>query len=387
MRKLSIAGLLIARLAVAGYSGYLQIQTVPSKAGSSDSYSFPLLISGTYPVFATVPNGGRVVNTVTCGVDSIPCPADLIFATDPTCSALLNGWEIVSWSAVTGQISAIVQLPKLSFTAPQSIFACVGNAAVTSWQGGTRGAAWDPNYMVSLHMEESSGTVLYDSTANANNATKRTASNPAPTSGGILGSAQQFAGAVGSSNNDYALFASLTPATPNYTIEYWAIPSSFGNQDVVALESSGGAPNIFTGFYWYPAGTIVYRNSYASSLTPTAVRTTPTGALHNIVFVRSGNTMNVFVDGVAGTQESGFGSGGEQWKGLGWDGGPNGSTNSFRGLLDEVCFSNVARSTDYIVARYNNLSSPSTFYSVSAFTTVVPVPPSTTRADSQVAIY
>jgi hypothetical protein len=141
-----------------------------------------------------------------------------------------------------------------------------------------------------------------------------------------------------------------------------------------------------TGFNWYPHGTILFKNSYAG-LTPTAPTTASTGTFHYIAFVRDGNNMNVYLDGVAGTPVSGWSTSPEQWKGLGWDGGANVSFNSFNGTLDEVFYSNVVRSGDYITARFNNLTTPQTFYSVGSYTAATVAPPSTTRTNSQVSIF
>jgi len=385
MKKLLALGLICCYPGFCGYLGYVLFQTIPSQAGSSLTSPYSLLLTGTFPAFATVANGGQVVNTTSCGVNSIVCPADLIFAEDSGCSEAFGGWDVISYSPVTGQLTAAVEIPLLSNTRPVKIYGCVGNAAVTSFQGGPQGSAYDSNYLLALHMEEGTGTTLYDSTANANNAIRKANSSPAPTASGRVGGGQRFTGTANSTNNDYALFQTPTALTNTYTIEYWTNATSYIDYDSVFLESSSGEPNVMSAFFWFPAGSVIYRNSWGG-LSPTAPVTVPPGAFHYIVFARNGDSMNVFVDGVAGTAASGFGTGMERWKGLGWDGGP-GSANSFNGIMDEVFYSNIARSPDYVTARYNNISSPSTFYSVSPFTINKAAPPSTTRANSQVTIF
>jgi len=383
-KALAVLGL-SCHLAFGGYGGYILFQTVPSKAGASATSPYSLLIEGTFPQFATIANGGKVAHTTTCGVDSIVCPADLTFASDAGCVARYSGWEIIGYSPTTGQLTASIGIPTLSNASPVKVYGCVGNSSVTTFQGGSRGAAYDSNYQLALHMEETSGSTLYDSTANANNALKKASGNPSPTPVGEVGAAQHFLGTANSANNDYALFESLTPAIDTYTIEYWTKASSYISFDSVFLASSSGTPNRFTGFNWYPPGTVIYWNSWSTGLTPVAPATASLGVFHYIVFVRNADSMNVYVDGVAGTPDSGFGTGNEQWKGLGWDGGATGT--SFNGVLDEVYYSNTARSADYITARFNNLSSPSTFYTVGPYTTVSVMPLSTTRANSQVDIF
>lgn len=385
MKKLSILALLTCYPALGGYGGYLLFQTVPSKAGSASTSPYSLLINGTFPAFATTANSGKVFNTTTCGVNGIVCPADLIFAKDSGCSAPYGGWDVIAYSATTGQLTVSVEIPTLFTTRPVKIYGCAGNAVVTTFQGGSRGAAYDNNYLVGLHMEETSGTTLHDSTANANDTIKKATGNPAPTTSGLAGAAQRFAGTANSVNNDYALFSSLTAATATWTAEFWINATSFVNVDSIFEATSSGMPTEFLGFYWFPPGTLRYFNSY-NPLTPTPSVLIGAGSFHNVAFVRNLDIMNVYVDGVAGIAASGFGTNTEQFKGLGWDGGAGG-INSFNGVIDEVFYSNVARSADYLTARYNNLSSPSTFYTVGAYTLNTTAPPSTTRANSQINLF
>ncbi len=386
MKKILALWLMSCCPAFCGYGGYILFQTVPSMAGSSITSPYSLLISGTFPVFATVANGGKVVNTVSCGVDSIGCPADLIFTADSGCTAPFTGWDVQTYSPATGQLTVSVEIPTLSNTRAVKVYGCVGNAVITTFQGGPQGAAYDSNYLLALHMEETSGTALHDSTANANDAIKKGAVNPSPAASGMIGAAQRFVGTANSANNDNALFLSPTPLENTYTIEYWTNASSYINEDSVFLESSGGSPSIYTGYFWFPGGAVVFENTWNTSLSPGAPRAVPTGSFHYVVFTRNNDIANVYVDGVAGSSKSGYGTGMERWKGLGWDGAA-GAANSFNGVLDEVFFSSVVRSQDYIVARYNNLSSPSTFYTIGPYTVNTTAPPSTTRANSQINIF
>ena len=64
MKKLLILALISCYPALGGWAGYVLFQTVPSKAGTTATSPYSLLISGTFGSFATVANGGNVVNTV-----------------------------------------------------------------------------------------------------------------------------------------------------------------------------------------------------------------------------------------------------------------------------------------------------------------------------------
>ncbi len=379
MKKLLILALISCHPALAGWSGYVLFQTVPSKAGATNTAPYSLLINGTFPSFATTTNGGNVVNTVSCGVNSIVCPADLVFTLDSGCSVPFGGWDVLSYSPSTGQLIAEIELPVLSVTRPVKVYGCAGNVLVTAFQGGIRGAAYDNNYLLALHMDETSGTTLHDSTANANDAIKKAVTSPRPTTAGRVGGAQMFSGAANSAANDYALFRSLTAATSTWTVEYWTNALSYINIDSVFLGVQ------FMGFSWYPPGEVRYFNLHNNTL-PMATSVAGAGSYHYIVYTRDGDTANVFVDGAMSPAASGFGTGTDQFRGLGWDGGAN-TVDSFNGALDEVYYSNISRSADYVTARFNNLSSPSTFYTVSPFTIPSPTLRSTTRANSQINIF
>jgi hypothetical protein len=102
--------------AFGGYTGYRLFTINHTLTGTANSTNFTVLISGTYAEFATTGNGGNVQNTVSCGVNSITCPADLVFTSDAGCSSPLAGWEFESYTATTGQIVAWVIVPTLSVT-------------------------------------------------------------------------------------------------------------------------------------------------------------------------------------------------------------------------------------------------------------------------------
>jgi hypothetical protein len=235
-------------------------------------------------------------------------------------------------------------------------------------------------------MDETSGTILHDSTVNGNDAVKKSTTAPTPVTTAKLNGGQQFSGTPNTANNDYARFESITPPASSYTIEYWSNAVSYKNQDTVFLAPHTSGPYIYTGFYWYPSGTILYKNTW-NPAAPSAAAVASTGTFHNIVFVRDNDTMNVYLDGVAGTVATGFGTGGQSWSGLGWDQPPAAYYNTFSGTLDEVFYSRIARTPAYITARYNNVNSPSTFYTVGPFTTITSSPRSTTRANSQVNVF
>ncbi len=82
----SLALLCCCAPAFGGYAGFRVFTINHTLTGTANSTNFTVLISGTYAEFATTANGGKVQNTVSCGVNSITCPADLVFTSDAACS-------------------------------------------------------------------------------------------------------------------------------------------------------------------------------------------------------------------------------------------------------------------------------------------------------------
>jgi hypothetical protein len=385
--RVLVAALISLTPIFAAWDGRMLLQTVPEKAGGATTAPYSLLISGTFPDLAVVSSGGHVVNTVSCGVDSITCPADVIFSRDSQCTVPYAGWDILGYSGATGQLTAMVELPQLSDIRPSKVYICAGNPLISTFQGGARGAAYDNNYLLALHMDETSGTVLRDSTVNANDAVKESAAAPSAVADAKVGGGQHFAGTRNSANNDYARFLSNTAPTSSYTIEYWSNAISYVNQDAVFLSPhASGGPLTYVGFNWYPAGKIAFRNSWGSPM-PLAPAVATAGIFHNLVFVRDDDTMNIYLDGAPGTAASGFGTSAAIWSGLGWNEGVSVAYNSFNGTLDEIFYSKIARGPAYITARYNNVNNPAAFYTVGPFTPIPPVQHSTTQADSQVNVF
>jgi len=195
--------------ASAAYTGYRLFTTDHTKTGTADSTDFTVLISGTWTEFrTTIHNNGKVYNSVTCGAGPITCPADLVFASDSICQTLLT-WEIQNYDASTGLVVAWVKVPTLSASVDTLIYACAGNAAVTTFQGGSTGAAYDSNTKAVYHFEASAA----DSSSAGN--TLNPVNSPTVTAGQI-GQAASFNG----SNYSEAAGFTWTGSSP-ITVTFW----------------------------------------------------------------------------------------------------------------------------------------------------------------------
>ncbi|MGA2118739.1 MAG: hypothetical protein ABSH56_28795 [Bryobacteraceae bacterium] len=353
-----------------GYSGYRVFTIDHTLTGTVNSTNFTILLSGTFAEFATTTNGGQVQNTVTCSVNSITCPADLVFTSDSGCSNPLAGWEFESYTASTGQIIAWVLVPTLSVTANTLIYACVGNPAITSFQGGSQGAAFDSNTKVVYHFPNGTTLSTNDSSSGGCNATP--ANSPTAVTGEI-GGGVHFNG----SNQDVECSSFSWTGTSAVTVSFWNYVTSAEEQNSFAFTVGNSAttdPHRFAAAVPWGNGQLFW--DYGINETGTgrvaATYTPYLGAWTYVTLVSSGsaNTYQaIYLDGTVNVSASSSASstvtgdlivGAYPWAsqyGLPYQ----------NGNMDEFRISNVVRSPSWILAEYNNQSSPSTFATASSF--------------------
>lgn len=352
--------------AFGGYTGYRSFTIDHTQTGSANSANFTVLISGTYAEFATVANGGKVKNTVSCGVNSITCPADLIFTSDSGCASPLAGWEIESYTASTGDIIAWVIVPTLSVTSNTLIYACAGNAAITTFQGGSAGSAFDSNTKVVYHFQSSandSGPSGYTLTPH---------NSPVVVTGKI-GQAASFNGV-----NQYAEASSFPwTGTSAATVSFWNYVTSADQQNSFAFtvgNSAGTDAHRFSASVPWANGQLFW--DYGINGTGTgrvaATYTSYLGAWTYVTLVSTGsaNTYQaIYLNGSVNVSAASSASStvtGDLLIG-GYPYATQYGPPYENGYIDEFRISNVVRSASWILAEYNNQNSPSAFYTASAF--------------------
>jgi hypothetical protein len=353
-----------------GYTGYRLFTINHTLTGTVNSTNFTVLLSGTFAEFATTANGGHVQNTVPCGVNSITCPADLVFTSDSGCSKPLGGWEFESYTAATGQIIAWVIVPTLSVTTNTLIYACVGNPAITTFQGGSPGSAFDSNTKVVYHFPNGTTLSANDSSSGGCNATP--ANSPAAVTGEI-GGAVHFDGV----NQDVECSSFPWTGTSAVTVSFWNLVTSAEEQTSFAFTVGNSAatdPHRFAAsvpwsvgiLYWdygiNGTGTGRVQVSYSSYL----------GAWTYVTLVSTGaaNTYQaIYLNGAEVASASSSASStvtGDLLVG-GYPYANQYGSPYHNGSIDEFRISNVVRSPSWILAEYNNQSSPSTFATASSF--------------------
>jgi prepilin-type N-terminal cleavage/methylation domain-containing protein len=332
-------------------SYYRTVTIDHTKVPNTDQTNFPMLFSGMYSYLATVANGGLVQN-----INGY----DITFTSDAAGTQLLP-FEIESWSATTGQITAWIKVPAVSHSTDTTIYLQYGNSATTTDQSNKPGV-WTNNYVLVQHLGESSGTSIADSTGNGHTGTKNTASHPAAAAG-IIGNAQSFNG----TSSDWITFpdtASMNfTSAQSYTISTWVNASSLTSswQTIAEVSRSSGPWYglwITSNNHWGLGGNYGQsQNIYGSAAS--------TNSWHYLVGIQQGSVQRIlYVDGASsatgsvdpgGSTSSGGGIGADDTTIYSGGTFPD---EEFNGKIDEVRISNVARSADWTSTEYNNQGWP-----------------------------
>lgn len=319
-----------------------------TKVGATDHTDFPVTVSGTYAYLRTVANGGSVQNAN---------GYDVGFYSDLALTTKLK-WETHKYVASTGEVVYCVKVPSVSHTTDTVFYMGYGDAGITTDQSDPTNA-WNSGFNAVYHFGTSASLVLTDSTANALTLTNN---GSVGASAGQVNGAANFPTPVGVgllSHADTAAFR-LTTA---FTVEVWINAASTSGYRTIIEKSDG------TNFSYYidletttnkPRGLITQSGSFKVI---TSGASLSLGANAHVVLTYDGTTLRLFKNGVAdGTlAAAGASDGNSDILSIGSD---RGTQNFFQGALDEIRFSNVARSVDWLLATYNNLATPSTFYTL-----------------------
>lgn len=256
-------------------------------------------------------------------------------------------YEREYWQSGTGELVAWVKVD-ISSTVDKDIYIYYGNSGMATDQSATTGV-WDSGYRGIWHMSDDPSGLVYDSSSNGNNMTADASMNASDLVNGYIGQAIHFDGAadelVNTSPSGYT-------APSDYTMSAWFYYASdpTGWENFYSHTTTGGnydpqwAMNNNT-IDIYDGATINF-GTYAGG----------GGSWHKIDYIRTGDTgSNVvaYIDGVQfGTAQahnadilvpSTIYIGASSLNGELWT-----------GQLDEVRYSEVARSTAWIQTEYNN---------------------------------
>ncbi len=260
-----------------------------------------------------------------------------------------------------GHLVAWVNIPHLSSIFDTTIFMYYGNQTAADQQNHT--AVWDSNYLMIQHLEEPSGT-RYDSTIHKNNATIYNTVTKALQ--GKIDGADQF------SSSGYERIAAGFLSTSAVTIELWLKPTSYSTTTWTKYINTG--PTTTTGITGGQSSKTT-DSWYLSMTWDAGTKSIGTGSFasgyvwNHITIAWNGSFAIVYRNGIK-IRESPI-SGTPDWANRPLTLGSNyGGTELFSGALDEIRVSNIARSSAWIQASYNNQKDTTTFYIIKTEETI-----------------
>jgi hypothetical protein len=344
---------------------YSKALTIQGSLVPSTQANFPVLVFDTDTALKTVGNGGHVQNA---------SGYDIVYGLDQFCTSTLS-YERETYTASSGAVLDWVNVPSVAGTSNTAIYRCYGNVTISSSQQNVAGT-WSNGYVSVFH--GGIGSLNLNDSLGTNSLTNNGLS---AYSSGVIGGGVATVG-----TGTWAKKASptgLPVGTAQRTLEFWAYltsapvsannfePFSYGNLSACGndgFEVMAGYPGLIVGApaEWYfmdevcnqffsfhsvdiggwhylaaafPSGGTV--NGSTQTYYDGALQTTNTYVKASLTHAFSTPTpANLQINNPAGTAV------------------PAGS------YVDELRISNVARSAAWITAQYNNMTSPSTFYSV-----------------------
>jgi len=311
--------------------------TIDHTQVSSTLTNFTVVLNTTIANLKSTGSGGSVTDAQ---------GDDIVFTSDNTCTTMINWDPLEAWNSSTGAITAWIKIASVSSSADTDFYICYGKAAITTFQGGSAGAAWDSNFRGVWHLSDNAATTtVVDSTGHANGTNQVNTSTV--TVAGQEANALNYANSTDYTTTTDAGFTS----TNTWTVCAWINPLA-QRGTIMRNDDSGNAT------YFQVSATAHLIVGPGVFLTGSTAMT-PGTWYHACVVSITGTSTTVYLNGVSdgttatvtpwNTQPSEFG-------------GDPFSTNM--GKLDELELSNTNRSVDWISAAYNNTKSGTTFITV-----------------------
>ncbi|MHA2245220.1 MAG: DUF2341 domain-containing protein, partial [Candidatus Hodarchaeales archaeon] len=319
---------------------------IDKSQANSDLTNYPLLIDITDSSFKT----GQVQSD-----------ADDFLFTDANGTKLPHEIEYFYQGGSSGQLIAWVKVPLL-FSSEDTVismyYSDINTNQLTNQEHPED--VWDSNYLGVWHLSEDPTGTIYDSTSNNNDAI----------SYGSMASNDQVSGQISGSldfdgTDDYISWTTAMSRTTG-TYSWWMYANSVtGERNYIANGAYRERISLWDDVVKIETDTddeyFEFDQSSISANTWT-----------HIVFVRSGDVGNIYINGYNVQQVTETGA---DFLTVSCIGGTSDATRMVDGIIDEVHISSTASSADRILAEFENQESPNTFYSVGTEVTFDLIPP------------
>jgi hypothetical protein len=311
----------------------------------STQTNFPVLIKLSDKRFSRVGHGGKVQN---------PNGYDIRPYSDAGLTTPITAYELEQYGP-NGNLVMWVNIASLSSSSDTTIYLRYGDSSIST--DGSSATAWDTNFISVYHFKDGTNLSVADSTGTHNG----TNHGATATAGQIDG-----AGSFVSANTQYIDVGTFTGPSAA-TISAWVNAISFPNTYNSIMVRNNNT--VYTAFYVKGTGKLALFTSNGPTYDGTGSNTLSAGTwylLHMTYDSSSGlnGYVNAAVDGTIAA------AGGLQVNAISmWIGrDPFNTVDLWNGILDEVRYSNIARSADWITTEYNNQKPGSTFVTLGAET-------------------
>lgn len=333
----------------------LTLTVVSAKVSAGPHVDFPVLVDVTHNDLRTVSNGGFVTNAN--GFDIEP--------TSDSLGTTKLKFQRESYDAVTGRIRMHVKVPSL--TTATSIYLRFADPSVISDTQDANGT-WNSAFIARHGFGNGASIATADSTAVGNNI--------ASVGSFVANSGGQIYGAAAQGGFSYmTMSGSPLDGLNAFTVDIWIYNPGTGND--VAFFSDWSSQQTLWRYASSNDFRLIINWSDASS---TDIAYTATGHATNtwtkMSVTYDGSTVRTYTNGSAGATAAASGktvknhtSSNVQKIG----GGATGTEDYWRGRVDEMRISNVARAAGWIATEYN-AALPSTFWTVGTVTDLTPEP-------------
>lgn len=265
---------------------------------------------------------------------------------DPSDPNTVLPYEIETWNE-SGDSYIWVKVPQINASSTTDyIWMYYDNASASDGQD--EGNVWNSNFAAVYHQEETTGTTLFDSTLNDNNAAKVSSTSPNPGTGKV-GGAQVYSG---SGSKATAPDSNSLDMASDLTVSAWVNASALNSWGAILCKDGSFAPNYCVQLD--ADNSNKFQLNYTSSFTAVDSTTIPvTGTWYYITgsIDDTTNTGKIYVNGVLeGTSGSFTATPPVNTSGL--DIGTDVNDEYWAGTIDEVRVSSGVESADWIKADY-----------------------------------
>ncbi len=319
----------------------------------SDQTNFTVLATTTDTTLKVIGSGGNVQNA---------SGFDITYSSTVCTAPTLLKWENEYYDGTTGKRIDWILITSLSSSVDTVIYRCYGDPTISTFQGGVTGSAWDSNYKGVWHEPDGTTLSAVDSLGVSNGTvTGATAGTGQIDGAAALSGSSQYID-VGNTSNLQII--------GDITIEAWVNPTDRSNYNGIMGKTTGNVPTSYD-FYLVQGSGIpdFFRGNGTSAPDVAGTNPVPSGVFSHIVVTESGTTVTHYLNGAA----NGSGSAVVTPS----DGGTNALIGSradhatmFKGAMDEIRISNIARSADWITTEYNNQVNVATFITTGGSTPI-----------------